>query len=198
MTARTTLALSCVLSGTLAGCCCPHVHDPVAAPSVEIPTARETPTPCVATGGNGPSGLIAAGTYCVCNTGDHKTHGDAAEQVTGQHLADGAAVVIRSPDKVTEVDLGPDKVPMNLSSDGKELLGLVNYPHSKTVGGSENVLHQVRITRLDMIDSDETQGCIEGEGKITLRIQFCFKRASDGRWECARPSGDYGDTHVQN
>jgi hypothetical protein len=196
MTTTTTLAVSCVLSATLAGCCCPHVHDSAAAPSVEIPTARETPTECVATGGIGPAGLIAAGTYCVCNTGDHKTHGDDPEQVTAQHLANGAAVVIRSPDKVTDVDLGLDKLPMNLSSDGRELLGLMNYPHSKTVGGSQNILHQVRITRLDAIDPDDTPGCVEG--KTTLRIQFCFRRASDGRWECARSSGDYGDTHVQN
>ena len=198
MTARTTLALSCVLSGTLAGCCCPHVHDSAAAPTVAIPTARTEPTPCVASGGVGPPGVIAAGTYCVCNTGDHKTHGDVPQQVTGQHLADKAAVVIGSPDKVTDVDLGPDKVPLNLSADGRELIGLVNYPHSKTVGGSENVLHQVRITRLDAIDPAETPGCLAGANTTTLKIQFCFKRASDGKWECARPSGDFGDTHVQN
>ncbi len=196
MTARTTLALSCVLSGTLAGCCCPHVHDPAAAPSVEIPTARETPTPCVASGGNGPPGLIAAGTYCVCNTGDHKTHGDLPQEVTAQHLADKAAVIIGSPDKVTDVGLGPDKVPMNLSADGKELMGLVNYPHTRTTGGSGNILHQVRITRLDQTDTDEPPGCTAGKTK--LRIQFCFRKASDGTWECGRPSGDFGDTHVQN
>jgi hypothetical protein len=196
MTARTTLALSCVLSGTLAGCCCPHVHDSAAAPTVAIPTAQTEPTPCVATGGNGPPGVIAAGTYCVCTSGDHKTHGDLPQQVTGQHLANKAAVVIGSPDMVTDVELGPDKVPMNLSDDGKVLTGLVNYPHIRTAGGSENVLHQVRITRLDTIDPAETPGCVQN--KTTLRIQFCFKRASDGKWECVPPSGDFGDTHVQN
>jgi hypothetical protein len=195
MTSRTTLALSCVLSSTLAGCCCPHVHDSAAAPTVVIPAAHTDPTPCVPTGGNGPPEVITAGTYCVCNAGDHKTHGDGPAQVTSQHLADKAAVVIGPPDKVTDVELGPNKVPMNLSADGKELIGLVSYPHSRVVGGSENVLHQVRITRVDFGTSD-TEGCVAN--KTTLRIQFCSKRASDGKWECAPPSGDFGDTHVQN
>jgi len=195
MTSRTTWALSCVLSSTLAGCCCPHVHDSAAAPTVVIPTASTEPVPCVPSGGIGPPGLIAAGTYCVCYAGDHKTHGDAPEQVTGQHLADKEAVVIGPPDKVTDVQLGPNKVPMNLSADGKELTGLVNYPHSRLTGGSVDVMHQVRITPLDYRTSD-SPGCVAN--KTTLLIQFCSKSASDGTWQCKPPSGDFGDTHVQN
>jgi hypothetical protein len=142
--------------------------------------------------------MIAAGTYCVCNTGDHGPHGSATGNVAGQHLADKAAVVIRQVDKVTDVDLGPDKVPMSLASDGKELMGLVNYPHSRTAGGSENVLHQVRITRVE-IDPNLTPGCLgSSSNKTTLKIQFCYRNPSNSIWECAPPSGDFGDTHVQN
>jgi hypothetical protein len=198
MKARNTLALSCVLSGTLAGCCCPHVHGPDpggTGATTAIPTAQAgvpAPTPCQPQ--HPPTQtVITAGNYCVCNAGAHNTHGT----IKGPHIAANQVVVVGALDMATDVEIGPDKLPMYLSSDNKRLHGFMNYPHTRTpAGGTENTMHLVRIEPVTLTEETAPPGCTPGAN--TLKISFCYRSQVTDKWECKPAEGDLGDTHVQN
>ena len=128
----------------------------------------------------------------MCNAG-HNTHGS----YQGPHLAKGQTIVISPVDLVTDVQFGAAKVPMMLSSDKRQLTAVLNYGHEKTAGGAATVNHMVQIEPA-AINEVEMPGCSADPSRNSLRITFCSRTEDTGKWACGRPSGDGGDTHVQN
>ena len=210
MNSRIAIALMCLLSITLAGC--PKGDKPATAdasksgPQANGPPPGEDPAGGIhdvqeaelPAGGGGavacaaPSNSkktkVTAGTYCVCNVGTHRQHGDSRN---AEHLIVGQSVVIEPLDHVTQVQLGANAIQMVRSEDQIDLTALVSYPHT---GGLDPVTHLVRIT-------PETNPANHGvkcdPTKNVLRVSFCYKEAAG--WSCGpRPGAHNGDTHVQN
>ncbi len=134
----------------------------------------------------------------MCNAGGHGKHGS----YEGAHLAKGQTIVISPVDLVTDVQFGAAKVPMILSSDKTQLTALLNYGHEKTAGGAATVNHLVQITPV-AINETETPGCSADPSRNSLKITFCGRGETTGKWACGKDldpdyQGDYGDTHVQN
>jgi hypothetical protein len=141
-------------------------------------------------------GEVTAGTYCVCNAGGHGDHGS----YKGPHLAKGQTIIISPVEAVTDVQFGAVKVPMILSSDRTELTALLTFGHEKSAGGGAvTVNHVVQITPVTIGNEEETPGCSADSSRNSLKITFCARSESDGKWGCGKgPGYDYGDTHVQN